>query len=76
MLLKGDPEEISTTLRGMEKDRRKIEKDIGTLVFYMQGGLSYRDAYMLSPEQFESLISTVTEHYEKQNAALNPKSKQ
>lgn len=70
-LLKGDHEAIMDLLRGMDKERKQIEKDIAMLVFYMQGGLAYRDAYLLSNEQIEILYNTITEHYEKQNTALN-----
>ena len=59
----------------MDKDCKKIHKDLAMLVFYMQGGLDFKDAYMLSNEQIEVLIETVQEHYERQNNALNSKAK-
>ena len=71
MLLKGDHEAISDLLGSMNKERKRIEQDIAMLVFYMQGGLSYPDAYQLCNEQIEILYSTISEHYEKQNMALN-----
>ncbi len=60
----------------MAKERKQVEQDIATIVFYMQGGLSYNDAFMLSSEQLEILYKTVHEHYERQNNALNSNKKQ
>lgn len=71
MLLKGDIDEITKTLRGMDKERKQIEKDISMLVFYMQGGLAYNEAYMLTNEQMDILYTTITEHYERQSSAMN-----
>lgn len=59
----------------MEKDRKKIQQDLAMLVFYMQGGLDFKDAYLLSNEQIEILITTVHDHYERQNNAFNSKAK-
>jgi hypothetical protein len=70
MLLRGDHQSINDLLRSMSKERKQIEKDISMLVFYMQGGLSYKDAYLLSNEQIELLYKTISEHYEKQNSAI------
>ena len=55
----------------MEKDRNRIEKDIAMIVFYMNGGLNYTDAYTLSLNQLNDLSTTVNEHYEKQAQAMN-----
>ena len=59
----------------MEKQRQRIEKDLAALVFYMQGGLVYKDAYNLSNEQIKHLSDAVSEHYEKQNQIFNSRSK-
>jgi hypothetical protein len=70
MLLKGDPEEIGDFLRGMEKEREKIEEEISTLVYYMNGGLDYFGAYSLTFSQMKSLSETIGKHYERQNEAI------
>lgn len=59
----------------MEKQRQRIEKDLAVLVFYMQGGLSYTDAYQLNNDQVKYLSDSISEHYEKQNSMMNSRSK-
>jgi len=54
----------------MEKLRKSIEEEVATLVYYMNGGLSYVDAYNLSMEQMRTLSEVITKHYEKQNEAF------
>ena len=71
MLLRGDPDEITDSLRSMEKGRASIEKDIAGLVYYMNGGLNLVDAYNLSTEQMTTLTAIVNEHYERQNDAFS-----
>jgi hypothetical protein len=55
----------------MEQERKHIEKELAVLVYYMQGGLSYTDAYHISLEQMKHLSDAVVEHYEKQNSVMN-----
>ena len=43
-----------------------MEKDIANLVYYMNGGLSYSDAYNLSQNQMKILSETISKHYEMQ----------
>ena len=59
----------------MERDRDNIEKEIAQIVYYMNGGLNYVDAYSLSTSQLTSLNDTITKHYEKQNESLQRSSK-
>ena len=59
----------------MEKQRQRIEKDLAVLVLYMQGGLSYPDAYQLTNDQMKHLSDAVSDHYEKQNSILNSRTK-
>lgn len=49
---------------------KRIESDIANVVFYLNGGLNYTDAYALSSDQLKSLSDAVSTHYEKQNEAL------
>jgi len=57
-------------LRSMKQDVQNTEKDIASLVFYLNGGLNYTDAYALSHEQMSTLSGVVSEHFEKQNEAI------
>jgi hypothetical protein len=59
----------------MDKHRKNIEKEIATVVFYMQGGLNFNDAYNLSVEQLNDIAAVIHEHYDKQNNQLNTMSK-
>lgn len=52
----------------MEKNRAVIETDIATLVFYMQGAVSYEDAWLLTQRQRGQMAKVVERHYE----AMNP----
>jgi hypothetical protein len=54
----------------MERDRDRIESDIASVVYYMNGGLSFTDAYGLSTQQLKRLGDTITTHFEKQNEAI------
>lgn len=74
-LLKGDPNEITEMLGSLEKHRKQIEKEIGTVVFYMQGGLNFTDAYSISMDQISLLAEVIQEHYDKQNNLANSMSK-
>ncbi len=53
----------------MEKNRRVIETDVETLVYYMNGGLDYNDAWLLTSDQRRSLSRIIEKHFE----AMNPK---
>jgi len=48
----------------MEKNRNIIDQDIMTLVFYMQGGISYNDAWLLTSDQRQRMSKVVEKHYE------------
>ena len=54
----------------MQQEVKRIESDIANVVFYLNGGLNYTDAYALSSEQLKYLSDTVSTHYEKQNEAM------
>ena len=62
-------------LRGMNQDVSRMEKDIANVVFYLNGGLNYTDAYALSNEQLKILTDVVNDHFEKQNEAYKKASK-
>ena len=48
----------------MYKNRKIIETDIETLVFYMSGGLDYNDAWLLTTSQRRSMGKVIEKHYE------------
>jgi len=55
----------------MASNRAAIQHELGMLTFYMQGGISFNDAHMLSSEQRKMLSKVVQKHYE----AMDPKKK-
>ncbi len=75
MLLNGDPQEITHLLRSMESDRQKLESDLAKLVFHMNGGISFVDAYNLSTDQMTILIEAINQHNQAQTDALRGRSK-
>ena len=58
-------------LSRMEKNKSIIESDVATLTFYMQGGLDYNDAWLLTASQRQQMIKVIEKHYE----AMNPNKK-
>lgn len=51
-------------LATMDRNRKIIETDVDTLVFYMSGGLNYNDAWLLTGSQRRSLTNVIEKHYE------------
>jgi hypothetical protein len=70
MLLNESPERIQETLGSMKRDCDKLEREIASIVYYMNGGLSFSDAHNLSMQQLELLADVISTHYEKQNEAF------
>ncbi len=62
-----DPEIIQQMISVMERNRSTIENDISTLVFYMQGGLDYNDAWLLTLSQRKNMSLIIEKHYEAMN---------
>lgn len=56
-------------LSDMERDRERIEKDIASIVYYMNGGLNFTDAYALDTAQLTRLSNIISEHHERQAEA-------
>lgn len=56
----------------LAKNRRIIEEDVATLVYYMNGGLNYNDAWLLTAEQRKIMGHVIERHFK----AMNPNSKQ
>lgn len=51
----------------MERNRRAVEHELGMLCFYMQGGLGFNEAHMLSADQRRMLSKIIEKHYEAMN---------
>lgn len=62
-------EEIQHMLKTMQQNRNLIEEEIAMLVFYMEGGLDFNDAYALSALQRQRLAKVIEQHYEKRASA-------
>jgi hypothetical protein len=56
----------------LAKNRKTIEEDIATLVYYMNGGLNYNDAWLLTREQRKIMTHVIERHFK----AMNPNAKQ
>ena len=55
-------------LGSMNKNVNIIEKDIASLVYYMNGGINYNDAWLLTAKQRRVMIKVIEDHYK----AMNP----
>lgn len=64
-----DPELITEMLSGMNRNKKMIEEEIATLVYYMNGGLDYSDAYMTTSQQRRTMSKIIEKHFE----AMGPK---
>jgi hypothetical protein len=62
-----NPDLIGTMLETMVKNQDLIEQDVSSLVFHMQGGLDYDDAWLLTTEQRRLMAKIIQKHYDDQN---------
>ena len=67
ILATSDPEQIQAMLDTMVNNRDIIETDINYLVYHMNGGLDYDDAWLLTNDQRKRMADMITR-------ILNPKS--
>jgi len=51
----------------MRRNVDAIEGDINNLVFHMNGGLDYDDAWLLTVEQRRKMVYMIQKHYDSQN---------
>lgn len=65
----GTAEDIQQILKAMQQNRNTIEEEIAMLVFYMEGGLDFNDAYALSSLQRQRLAKVIEKHYEQRAAS-------
>tara|TARA_R110000868_G_scaffold64543_5_gene193935 strand:- start:12451 stop:12666 length:216 start_codon:yes stop_codon:yes gene_type:complete len=64
-----DQELIESMLGSMNKNIHAIEKDIATLVYYMNGGLDYNQAWLLTTRQRRVMIKVIEDHYKAMNTS-------
>ncbi len=65
-----NPKLITEMLSIMDRNRKMIEEELATLVYYMNGGLSYSDAYMTTSNQRRIMSKVIEKHFE----SMAPKS--
>ena len=53
----------------MERNKKIIDEEIATLVFYMNGGLDYNSAWLTTALQRKSMSKIIEKHFE----AMAPK---
>ena len=66
--MSGNSELIQEMLKTMAHNRKTIEDEIATLVFYMEGGLNYNEAYALTTMQRQGIAKIIEKHYESRSA--------
>ena len=59
-------------LGSMNKNVNIIEKDIASLVYYMNGGINYNDAWLLTAKQRRVMIKVIEDHYKAMNPTKGP----
>lgn len=57
----------------MENNRKAITMDLATLTFYMQGGINFHDAHMLSYEQRQIMSKVIEKHFAAMNGSKGNK---
>lgn len=70
-LAQGNPERIQVMLDVLARNRKVVEEDIATLVYYMNGGLDYNDAWLLTNDQRKIMGHVIERHFK----ATNPNGK-
>ena len=66
-----DPKLIQSMLDTMNRNRKVIDDDIMSLVYYFQGGLDYNDAWLLTADQRKRMAKIVEKHFENMNGNKN-----
>ena len=62
-----DPDVIGEMLDILNRNQISIESDIASLVFHMNGGLDFDDAYLLTADQRRMMATMIQKHYDAQN---------
>jgi hypothetical protein len=59
-----NPELITEMLSIMERNRKMINEEIATLVYYYNGGLDYNSAWMTTALQRKTMSKVVEKHFD------------
>ena len=62
-----NPDLINDMINTCNRNISLIEQDVNALVFHMQGGLDYDDAFLLTAEQRSLMAKMIQKHYDDQN---------
>lgn len=62
-----NPDLINDMINTCNRNMSLIEQDVNALVFHMQGGLDYDDAFLLTAEQRSLMAKMIQKHYDDQN---------
>ena len=57
----------------MERNRKAIQNELGMLAFYMQGGLGFDEAHLLTADQRRMLSRIIEKHFEASSGKSNSK---
>lgn len=71
MLLNGDSDQITDSLRSMNKDIDKIESDIMNILLHMKGAITIGDAYNMSIKQMELAVKAINDYYKAQKDLMD-----
>lgn len=52
----------------MNRNRKVINDEIATLVYYMNGGLDYNDAWLLTSDQRKTMAKVIEKHFKAMNS--------
>lgn len=63
------PDKIEEILSILAANRAIIEDDVAGVVYYMNGGLDYNDAWLLTLDQRKRMMGVIQKHFD----AMNPK---
>jgi hypothetical protein len=71
-LLTLDIPEIESEIARMENESKALKKEIFKLSWYMRGGLSFTEAYMLDQQDREIITKIIEENLELTKASQMP----
>jgi hypothetical protein len=67
-----DLEGINTLSLNYEKDTKALKEELFRMCWFMRGGLSFTEAYSLSPEDREIIAKIIADNIEKTNTSNMP----
>jgi len=57
-------EEIADMINKFDNDSKALKKDLLSMTWFMRGGISYDDAYMLSPDERSMIHDIIKQNLE------------